>query len=297
MVAVISFIKDKRKGIFAKIMHYLFPKVLKTIYNIKLLPDNIIFYYVTIPVCNENGTVRCLNKLIREMRNDNIYEFICCNGKLSEYLINNGFKRLVCREYLIKQINNAVKTLANETGIMPSRLTISIYDRNEKNDIKPLVESACRLAKNVTFITPFYERYNSLIMKLYEDYGTAAIITDSFDAVRRSHIVISVNNTRDLLRNTSIPIGAALFNLDEFFKPEAFLPYTVIDAFSFYLPEGIKNLCPDDLPMWEFAAALALNGLSDIDITKIENYYSFGNILSVKSVADGIKMLDRKRYV
>lgn len=292
MLAIINFKKDLSKGFLNRVKSFFSPTVFKRFEYFENHKLELIIYDTVMQISNEKGIQRSLMKLEREMLKDEAYEFICEKGEWSEYLLKRGFYRTNIREYLIRQSQKALDALINNSGLTPSEITITVFEKEIDKKTPVILEELCKYSKNITLISACYEKYADQIQSLNEDYGTAIIATDSFEAARRSHIIIAMNDTKDLIANSKISYHTVLLTYDTAYKPNNFLPFEMINAYGYKLPKDLEELCPHGIKSWEFAAALYLNGYLNKNSEKISEFYSFGRLISAKDLSERMKRLD-----
>lgn len=292
MLAIINFKKDLTKGFLNKVKKFFTPTVLKRFEYFENHNLELIIYDVIMQISNAKGIERSLIKLEKEMLKDETFEFISEKGEWSEYLLKRGFYRTNIREYLIRQSSNALQILIKNSGLTPNEITISVYEKEIDKKTPVILEKIAKYSKNITLISNYFEAYAEQIQSINEDIGSAIIATDSFEATKRSHIIVAMNHTKDLIANSKISYHTVLLSFDIDYMPNAFLPFELINSYGFKLPKDLEELCPNGIRQWEFAAALYLNGYMNKNSEKISEFYSFGRLISIKDLSERMKRLD-----
>lgn len=291
MLRILNFINDKKIDIFAKLKYCFSPKILKRV-MINELEVDILIYDIFIPINLKKGNEKVIQKLIRELIKDESYEFICEKGKYYDLLMAYGFKISNLKEYLVKKVSTAVEVIIKTSQLSPDKVNIVLINNEFNNYTLKIIGELINLSKNISLISPCFEKYSNTINDIFDEFGSAIIITDSYEPIKRANIILIIN-CEELLFRYIKDENVLIICLDEKIKENNNIKIKIITSFCFSLPREIIEIIPSNIAKSEVASAIYQATCNEKRYERINEFYCFNKQISLKEIKDKFKMLDR----
>lgn len=291
MLRILNFIMDEKTNIFTKLIYHFFPKIIKRII-IDVLEIDIIIYDTYICKNLKKNEEKVIKKLIRELIKDESYKFICENGKYDDILTAYGFKTSNLKEYLIKKVSTAVEILIKASQLSPDKVNIAVVDNEFNRYTLRIIKELIYFSKNISLITSCIENYIDEINDIYNEFGSAIIITDSYEPINRANIILVLNGEDlffEFVRNENVVIIC----LDEKIKENEKIKNKLITSYSFALSKELIEIIPNNILKSKVASAIYFEDFNNKKYEKINEFYSFNKQVFIKEIKDKLKMLDR----
>jgi len=284
MIRILNFIIDEKTNIFNKLLYRIFPKILKRII-IEVLEIDIIIYDIYIPKNQIKGEEKVIKKLIRELIKDESYEFICEKGKYYDILFNYGFKTSNLKEYLLEKVSIAVRVIVKASQLSPDKVNIAIVDNEFNNNTLRIIKNLIYSSKNISLISKCFKNYRQAINDIYNEFGSAIIITDSYEPINRANIILIINS-EDLIIEHIKNENAIVICLDEKIKENEKIKTELITSYCFALSKELIKIIPNNISKSEVASTIYFEDNNNKKYEKINQFYSFNKQISIKEIKD-----------
>lgn len=294
MLAVVNFKNSPRGGIFSRLWACLFPGVLARSTYSETLDAELIYMEPLLPMQSPLGTRRCLDKTAALLRRLGCDCFLSAPGAHSDFLLGKGIKRVGGEDYFLFRLTDCVKKLAALRELPVEELYVCVYDMEQADWQKSLFVELTRLCRKTVLIAPEDQSGTELAERLFDENGTACVITDNVEAAAGSTAVVSLSGTEQLIGSGALPFGTVLLCADRSYVPRAELPYPILTDIGVFLPHDLDVLLPDGITSAAFAGQLygyyRQKALLRLDIS---SFCSFGRPIPEKNLAYYEKGIDR----